>query len=193
MDTNWTDHFLDKLLELDAAEAPHGLYGIRQAYFGGGRLPTLAEVLSSPKRADFLGRCGFQRGPSWGCDRSVLRFSPAEGFDVRLRAIDFASTKIRQYGNTYRLDKAHGKPAAEKSAGIELALTDLQRDARPSQGEAILFVAHFVRDQELETLLSRAADPSYRQRYGVSYAERRWADKARGFQSIAALWWAAAE
>ena len=195
MSVPWSTRLLDALLVLDEAEAPHGLYGVRQAHvLASGRLPTLAQVLLSDRRANFVEPLGLKDHGSQARDnRLSLLIGQSER--VELQVLDHASTKVRAFGSAHRLDTHHGKAETEPRWNLEKLVPKLGEAAR-WQGrnrfpfsQAILLVAHAPTWQGLRGMIGRTAEEGILSRYGVVLALREWADRyERGFHSGLYLW-----
>ena len=126
MNQTWPMRLLDQLELVDAQEAPHGLYGIRRAYAPEGKLPSAAHVLASPGKVGLLTKCGFS-GRSTSPDSHILSFTSG-GETVSLQILDYATTKVRQYGSAFRLDKRHVKQPREPAWDLNTLVPKLCSD-----------------------------------------------------------------
>ena len=189
MKTCWQKLLLDGLEALDRQESSHGVYGMRQVYSAKGRLPSLAHLLSSSGQTNVLRPSELQGIQSrFGSDD--IRFSAEGGECVSLRVLDRATTKVRHYGSTYRLDEHHGKKPRTPDWELESLVPKLSGRSRGALIMGILLVAHYAWEKELQSLLGRSANPQFLNRYGVAHFSRNWEDRYdRGFQMAIHLEW----
>jgi len=113
----WQTQILDEIEELDTREVPHGLYGIREAHAIAGRLPTLAYLFTAPGATNLCQTVGVQKGRPRDRFADYISFNASSEERVTLQILDFATTKIRKFGDVYRLDE-HGKKPAPNPIGI---------------------------------------------------------------------------
>ena len=184
----WQKPLLDGLEALDRQEGPHGVYGIRQAYSAKERLPSLAHLFSSSGQTNVLRPIGLQGIQSrFGSDD--LRFSAEGGECVSLQVLDWATTKVRHYGSTYRMDGHHGKEPRTPDWELESLVPRLSSRSRGVLTMGILLVAHYASAKELQSLLGRSARPEFLKRYEVAHFSRGWGDRyGRDFQTAVHLW-----
>ena len=184
----WQQALLDGLEALDHRESPHGIYGMRQAHSAKGRLPSLAHLLSSSSQTNVLrpsGLLGIQS--RFGSDD--LRFSAEGGEYVSLQVLDWATTKVRHYGSTYRLDEHYGKKSRTPDWELESLVPKLSSSSRGVLTMGILVVAHYASAKELQSLLGRGASPGFLSRYELAHFSRDWEDRyGRGFETAVHLW-----
>ncbi|MDB6076436.1 MAG: hypothetical protein JWO82_183, partial [Akkermansiaceae bacterium] len=121
------------------------------------------------------------------------------GLRVSLTMADYATTKVRQYGDTHVLDRAHGKREEEDPAVVEALVSKLAKlrklvpvtdDDLPVAGYwAVMMIAHVPIERRLLKLLGRFGDGAYLERYGLELAVRQWEDRyQRGFFTALWLW-----
>ncbi|HUR46627.1 MAG TPA: hypothetical protein VMZ27_12180 [Candidatus Saccharimonadales bacterium] len=171
MSTPWQNVIIDALQVLDQKEVQHGLYGIRQAHSAGRRLPKLAHLLSSPGRTDISHSNGFQVSQSrFGSDD--IRFTTTDGESVVLEVLDYATTKVRHYGSSYRADARYGKDVVEPDWELESLVPKLSTNQRDNSTRGILLVAHFRQQKEVKVMLGRSTDQDFLDRYQVDHNER---------------------
>ena len=188
MSTCWQILILNALEVLDRAEAPHGLYGMRQAHSIKGRLPKLAHLLSSPGKTNIL-RCSGLQGIQSRFGSDDVRFSAEGGECVSLQVLDCATTKVRHYGSVYRLDEQRTKEPKEPEWELERLVPKLSSKSRGSYTRGILLVAHYASRKELQSFLGRSAGPDFLSRYQLAHFSREWADRyERGFRTAINLW-----
>lgn len=190
---NWQEQLLDFLVTLDQKESPHGLYGLRHAYSKTGHpLPSWEHVLWSPAATDFVRRCGF--GPTVGqkINRGVLTFE-ATG-PITIEVFNLASTKVRNFGSVYRLDKTSSQREFETDFDISKELTHLwkerQRPLYARRGiRSVLLIAHAVKVGDIHKFLGDVRSDDFLRRYELELCERSWPDHFhRGFESALFLW-----
>ena len=198
----WQDEYLDEIRKLDQEQAPHGLYGMREMLAnefrkkGEKHLPPLSKLLGSKGT-----KTGIARRLDWGAgDNYCWRFGKTseEGFfftlpgggSVHLRLETHASTKVRHYGDSYVLDKVHGKKPAESPEFLESAVPRVRKEARSAVGvPGLLFIAHIHTPRGFTELLGKTSDECLLERYGLSYHSRTWEDiHGRGFHTGLFLW-----
>ncbi len=186
MKSGWQKVVLDGLEALDGQESPHGLYGLREAYSVEGRRPSLAHLLGASGKTSVLRHAGFQDLHSrFGSEK--LRFRTEDGDGVALQVLDYATTKVRQYGSAYRLDTHHGKLPTPPDWDLESLVPKLPDGTPGTRG--ILLVAHFASGKELPDLLGRSTSPEFLSRHGVAHFSRGWEDRhGRGFLTAVLLW-----
>ena len=188
MGTCWQVVILDALAALDEKEGPHGLYGIRKAHSTGKRLPKIAHLLSSPGSTDIL-RCNGFCAVQSRLDSGHLRFTTRTGERVVLQVLDHATTKVRHYGSSYRVDEGHTKKPKEPDWELERLIPKLSTKQRLDSTCGILLVAHFRQEKEIKTLLGRSADQKFLRRYQISHFGREWRDRyGRDFCTAIPLW-----
>ncbi len=195
MPPSWQISFVDALLALDAAEAPHGLYGIRHARAGDAeRWPTFAEILLFPKKNNFFTQFGFVDIGS-RARQNELTFLIDPDHEVRLQALDHASTKVRRFGSSHRLDTHHHKTKTEPEWDLEKLVPKLdgpdryghRRDSTVTR--AILLLAHAPTDRQLRALTGRATEEDFLRKYAVTLVSHEWKDRyERDFFSGIYLW-----
>ena len=184
----WQKALLDGLEALDRQESPHGVYVMRQAHSSKGRLPSLAHLLSSSGQTNVLRPCGLQ-GIQSRFGSNDLRFSAEGGECVSLQVLDWATTKVRHYGSTYRLDEHHGKKSKTPDWELESLVPKLSSSSRGVLTMGILVVAHCASAKDLQSLLGRCASPEFLKRYEVAHFSRDWEDRyGRDFQTAFHLW-----
>jgi hypothetical protein len=188
MKTPWQIAILDALEALDRKEEPHGLYGVRQAYSTGGRLPKLAHLLSSPGRTDILRCNGFRSTQSRFASHDIW-FSTEDGDNIVLQLLDYATTKVRHYGSSYRVDERHTKKPKEPDWELESLVPKLSTKQRTCSIRGILLIVHYRQEKELVGRLGRSADADFLGRYQVSHVSRCWQDRyRRDFSTAIHLW-----
>jgi hypothetical protein len=179
MNPTWPQRLLDQMELLDTDEAPHGLYGIRRAYAPEGPLPTMAQVLGSPRKVGLQARCGFG-GRAHGWENLSIVTDSAH---ISLRVLDYATTKVRHFGSAFRVDRNPGKASKEPAWDLESLAPKLHgRDA-------LLLIAHTATAKEIEAVLGKTTDPAFLERYTLEHHTREWDDRyGRGFRTALHLW-----
>jgi hypothetical protein len=186
MSTYWPIQILDALEALDREEVPHGLYGLRQAYASKRRIPTLAHLFSSTGKASILARNGFE-GIQTRSTSADIYFSTGGGESVGLHVLEYATTKVRHYGSTYRLDKHYAKKSKDPNWELESLVPKLSKNRISTRG--ILLLAHFQNNEQLEKVLGRSTEPDFLSRYHVTHTVREWQDRfGRDFRTAVHLW-----
>jgi hypothetical protein len=186
---------MNQLLDLDARESPHGLYGIREAhkYPEKRRLPTFAEVISNKdEEQDFVCRLGY--GSMGGDPRSnQLGFDAGAEGKVHLQILQHASTKVRHFGTGYQLDRHHGKKFVVPEWDLEQLVPGLRKSLRESRwfdSMALLLIAHTKTPREMRETLRRSTESDFLKRYGIHLLKTEWQDRyGRGFHTTLCLWW----
>jgi hypothetical protein len=179
MNQPWPIRLLDQLEILDTDEAPHGLYGIRRAYAPEGPLPTMAQVLGSPRKVGLPAKCGFA-GRAHGWENLSIATGSAH---ISLRILDYATTKVRHFGSAFRVDRNPGKASKEPAWDLMTLLPKLRGS------HALLLVAHTATVKEIETVLGKTTDPAFLERYALDHHAREWDDRyGRGFRTALHLW-----
>jgi len=188
MNESWQIRFVDGLEALDREEAPHGLYGVRQARSDGSRLPGLAHCLSASGRTGFLRRNGFRGSQSpFGLGR--LNFTTEAGKQVVLEVLDYATTKVRHYGSAYRLDEHHGKPPKQPLWDLEILVPKLSTRRHADRIRGILLIVHYRHEREISDVLGRTTGAGFLDRYELLHVARGWEDRyGRDFQTVVHLW-----
>jgi hypothetical protein len=198
----WQDDFLDEIRQVDREQAPHGLYGMRMVLAEEFRekqekgFPPLARLLGGrDPRTGIAQRLGWIAGGgrSW---RSTKNYQQALSFtfpgagEVMLRLEGHASTKVRHYGNSYALDKVHGKKPEESPEFLESVVPHLRKHAKLARTTpGLRFIAHVQKARSFVDLLGKTADAVFLERYGLSFHSRTWEDiHGRGFHTGLFLW-----
>jgi hypothetical protein len=109
-----------------------------------------------------------------------------------MEVLTHASTKVRHFGNTYLLDKVHGKKVEEGPEMLETAVPKLAKAANRFRGEitaSLLFVAHLPSPARFERLLGKTSDDAFLNRYGLQLHRLTWKDiHGRDFHTGLFLW-----
>lgn len=188
----WQQEFLAEFRKIDEEQAPHGLYGLRQ-FLGGGEavLPLMQTYAGKNAATHVPKRLGWQVYPY---PEGFSLLIPGETrIDLKLR--DYASTKVRQYGSRYVLDRVHGKKEEENGELLESLLPKMARAGRASIDDPVkcfcglLMIAHAPSPKRLEALLGKATDESFLSRHELKFFQSYWDDRySRGISSAVWLW-----
>jgi hypothetical protein len=191
---HWATSIVSKLREIDREESPHGLYGLRHARKTGERLPKLSSILIGPS-IRIVQRIGGALHPGSRFSDSVS-FGIKEPRTINIRFSSYADTKVRKFGNEYRLD-SKTKVAHEPVPDFGSEVPKLAEAARGYYGKldcarsfGILFIGHFQKERDSVALLEKAISPKFIERYGLSHTHTAWEDiHGRGFISMIHLWY----
>jgi hypothetical protein len=190
----WQDDFLDEIRKVDREQAPHGLYGMREALADEFRkkneswLPLPGRMLgASDPRTGIAKRLGWTARHGY---HGTISFNPPGKRTVTLRVETHASTKVRHYGDGYVLDKVHGKKPAENPDLLESTVPQIRKEARSAvDTPGLLFMAHIHTPRGFAQLLGKTREATFLERYGLSFHSRTWEDiHGRGFHSGLFLW-----
>jgi len=198
----WQDDFLDEIRKVDQAQSPHGLYGMREALAdefrkkGAQGLPPMSKLLGSPDpRTGIAHRLGWNPGEHrfWKLGDTFeesFSFTTPTARRVKLRLETHASTKVRHYGDSYVLDKVHGKKPAERPDFLESAVPEVRKEAHTAiDTPGLLFIAHIHTPRGFAELLGKTSDTAFLERYSLSFHSRTWEDiYGRGFHTGLFLW-----
>lgn len=209
----WNHDLLAEIQKIDQEQVPHGLYGLPEILRCGTRVQPLARILGGRlwgnvehPELEVAKRLGWSVRYA---KADTLQFTIPRGLDVVIEIRNHASTKVRRYGDSYQLDKVHGKPRAVESNDIEKWVSKLpgkaksgfsvelvkmleslpaeQRGNPKSYGD--LLIAYVARKSDFETLLGGGDDPKFLQRYDLSFAREEWKDPhQRNFWTGLFLW-----
>ncbi len=191
MDRHWANATIEELRALDREEAPHGLYGLREAYQTKTWLPKLSAVLNEP-RVQFARRLGGASPPTRFHGDALSLELPGQSVELKLR--DYADTKVRKFGSAYRLDNASRVHHESPSLPRELPkLAKRAREARKPSSIArsfgYLLIGYFRRERDGVELCHQATSPAFLERYGLAYIAESWPDiHGRDFQVMMSLW-----
>lgn len=186
----WQDDYLLEIRKIDRDQSPHGLYGMREALSTGKWLLPVADLLGGEvPQTDVARRLGWPAGKPWSGN---VTFTAPISESVSLRIETHASTKVRHYGNSYVLDKVHGKKVAEGPERVESAAPKLAKAAR-KQGnlatQCLLFIAHVPLPDRFDHLLGKGTSHSFLDRYGLKFHSLTWPDiYDRDFHTGLFLW-----
>jgi hypothetical protein len=192
MATPWQTRLLDELERIDEEEAPHGLYGIRDAHRQVNRLPTYAQLFSSTRTLNLAHRCGFGNGNTSWDDR--MRFAVPGMVGVWLEFRDYATTKVQKFGSKDRLDKMEHRDGANCLQDLENSIPKLYRSVRLGRRHGacsygLLLVAHSPDERGLGRLLGGTIEERFLIRYGLRNWFRQWPDRhGRDFTTALSLW-----
>jgi hypothetical protein len=156
-------------------------------------MPTLAEILKSPKRTHFIRKLGFKRHYS-GTDEDILAFAVDETLEAEVRVLDYASTKVRDFGSSYRLDRQNRKQSSEPEWSLERIVPKLAKRDRhgyhsETSSHSIVLIAHAPTRSDIHALVGRTRDNGFLMSYSVSLVTREWEDRyGRDFHSAMYLW-----
>jgi hypothetical protein len=183
----WQTQILDEIEELDKRELPHGVYGIREAHAIAGRLPTLAYLFTAPGTTNFCQTVDVQKGRPRDRFADYISINASGEERVTLQILDFATTKVRQFGDVYRLDEHDKKPATEPDWDLESLVPKVRQ--RGKSIHSLLLVAHYSTSKEISGILGRSVDPQFLGRYRIAHSKREWSDRfGRGFTTALHFW-----
>lgn len=191
MSPTWQDEYLDEIRKLDMSQPTHGLYGLREAMADGRKaFPSLAKILGDKDpRTGIASRLGWGAGRA---DHEFLVFRTPKGDFAGILLKSHASTKIRHYGDSYVLDRIHGKKVDENADLLESAVPSVRKKGKmlpAATVHGLLFIAHVPTSQRFTRLLGKTADSAFLDRYGLALHTRQWEDiYGRGFHTGLFLW-----
>jgi hypothetical protein len=196
MRAHWAEIFLGRIRSLDQSESPHGLYGIRRAYNPNGPLPTLAHVLASDKKAGFFSNhydTSGRQNPLWNTVTFVAENDGAiqTSIVVSLTIDDFATTKVRKFGASHRIDPRNRKESLERPNIGRLVRKAVQlKDRFPVKCmNALFFLLHTATEAEAAQIFGRYGEALFLARYGIERHSLRWNDElGRDFVTTATIW-----
>lgn len=185
----WENLFLDEILKIDREQSPHGLYGMPEVLSKSQRPAYLAELLGGRRPSTCVARR--LDWSHFGARHDGLHFELPGGESVRMSFISYASTKVRRYGDTYSLDKVHGKqPGPGPDLSSLIPKLQNQSPYRSTNSTAILFIAYVTTAREFDTLLGKDGNsPPFLDRYQIHFTSRTWKDvHDRDFHTGLFLW-----
>lgn len=186
----WQCEFLQEVRKIDREQAPHGLYGMREVLKTGKWLPSLACLLGGEvPETHVAGRLGWKSPVP---RREWLLFTTPAAEPVVMEVLTHASTKVRHFGNTYLIDKVHGKKVEEGPEMLEGAVPKLAKAANRVGNKttaSLLFVAHVPSPARFQRLLGKTGDDAFLNRYGLQLHRMTWEDiHGRDFHTGLFLW-----
>ena len=186
----WQDDYLLEIRKIDRDQSPHGLYGLREALSPGKGLLSHAKILGGQiPETNAAGRLGWGQRPPIG---ETIRFTAPLSVEVSLEIESHASTKVRHFGNSYLLDKVHGKKVEEGSGILESAVPKLAKSARTYGGRGtlcLLFIAHVPSPGRFDRLIGKAGGEAFLNRYNLTLHSLVWKDiYGRDFHTGLFLW-----
>ena len=191
MKIDWKKSLIESLKGIDRDQAPHGIYGMRQAYSSTKRLPSFQTLFCSPEcRRVFIDH-GFNHLRN---DKKGLHFDLEGGTKVALYIADFADTKVRKFGSSYLLDKKNRKETLDEFSKLEKVLPKLWKEDNrafsSSNGlRSYLLIAHFQKKNEFEKIVTKVSSREFLERYRLSFLSEMWEDKYnRGFFTTISIW-----
>jgi hypothetical protein len=192
MSSHWSDSLVDELKRIDAEQAPHGLYGLRDSRRASDRLPKLLHILEAPPIRLFrrLGVAQHTGRPS----ADYMSFGVAGGNTVLVDLVDYADTKVRQFGDSFRLDK-HTSIGGRPLPDLRTRLPRLGKRVLENHGNAtfsfgILLIAHFSKERDLRSYLEPFVSPEFLLKHGLRLSGDSWLDvHGRGFFTSIHLWY----
>lgn len=163
---------------------------MREALKTGKWLPSLQSLLGGEvPETNVAGRLGWTFSSP---RREWFSFGTPSGGEVVMEVLTHASTKVRHFGNTYLLDKVHGKKVEEGPDLLETAVPKLAKTANRFRHEitaGLLFVAHVPSAARLELLLGKTSGDGFLDRYGLRLDRLTWEDiNGRDFHTGLFLW-----
>ncbi|QYY36441.1 hypothetical protein [Ruficoccus sp. ZRK36] len=185
---NWPATLFSGLRKLDKQEAPHGLYGLRKKHSWPNRLIPLYQLYGGKiPEADLGKQCGWE--VHWKTtDRIIFRLESDEYLDLHLHTQ--ASTKVRCFGDTFRLDKQHDKEPIDLAKRVLKLAPKLHTESnlyRPYQG--LLIIAHAPGERDFEKHYQNPLNPDFLNRYHLSHHRTVWKDMhGRNFFTGLFLW-----
>ncbi|MCW1923016.1 hypothetical protein OKA05_10670 [Luteolibacter arcticus] len=186
----WQDDYLLEIRKIDRDQSPHGLYGLREVLSPGKWLWSQTKVLGGEiPETNVAGRLGWGRQPPVG---ESISFTAPLSAEVILEVESHASTKVRHFGNSYLLDKVHGKKVEEGSEILESAVPKLAKSARIYGGtvtHCLLFIAHVPSPERFDRLLGKTNSEAFLDRYSLTLHSLMWKDiYDRDFHTGLFLW-----
>ena len=181
----WQHDLLAEIQKIDHEQMPHGLYGLPHILRSGPRLQPLARIFGGRLFGD-AGHPELHLAKRLGwvvryAKQHSLEFTLPTALDVGIEIETHASTKVRHYGDSYHLDKVHGKARPNESNQIEKWVSKLPKEARsrlpPEIQEFLkslppekkgnpkchcdLLVAYVPHERDLDTLVRHATDRDF--------------------------------
>lgn len=209
----WQHDLLAEIQKIDHEQVPHGLYGLPDILKSGSRLQPLARVFGGRLFGDAKhAELDLSKRLGWKvryAKQHSLEFILPTALDVNIEIETHASTKVRYYGDSYHLDKVHGKARPNEANQIKKWVSKLPKHARsrlppeiqkvleslPSEKKSNpkchcdLLVAYVPRENDFDALLRRASDLDFLARYELSLASQNWKDPhQRDFWTGLYLW-----
>lgn len=190
MKTHWAEAIVQELRQVDREEAPHGLYGLRQSRQVGARLPNLAHLLVAPP-IRLLKRAGVsQRSDSISAE--YFSFGAEGPRNVLVDIETHADTKVREFGDTFRLDKRSrptGRPAPDLQRNLTVLSKRLQENhGRETYSFGLLFIGHFAKRKDLLALVQPVTAPEFLERHALLHCGEV-DGYGRDFWSAIQLWY----
>jgi hypothetical protein len=201
MKAHWAQALVQELRQVDREEAPHGLYGLRKSRQADARLPNLAHIFVAPpigllKRLG-AGLQGGQRGN--GVSMDGFRFCMEGPRCVSIGIETYADTKVREFGDSFRLDK-RSLPADRPPPDLRKLLPALVKRLSPesmrwaserrASSFGLLFIGHFAKQKDLLALIQPVTVPEYLSKHALLYRGDIWQDGyGRDFWSTLQLWY----
>lgn len=181
----WPEALIEEIKLFDEHEAPHGLYGVQAAYASNENWPTFAHVFASRNPNVF--RTFASR---WTVSaQDTVRLEIHDAFTY-IRIVDFASTKIRKFGSTYRRDSSFTKKTRRSQARLDKMIPNLRKSTnRCLSTHALLLIAHAPTELEIVTHVGKAAEQDFIARYDIELTSETWPDLyGRDFFTGVYLW-----
>ena len=192
MKRHWSFALVEELKAIDAEEGPHGLYGLRESRRTGDRLPKLIPILEAPpiRLIRRIGAAQHTGSPS----ATYISFGVDHQRTVLVDLEDYADTKVRKFGSTYRLDKQSDVPA-RNTPDFGTLLPRLAKRVSENHGNmtfsfGLLFIGHFAKQKDLHSFLDPFTGDEYLLRYGLGQAGDSWSDAhGRDFFTAIRIWY----
>lgn len=186
--------------KFDQEHAPYGLYALPELLQNGRKgFSPLARILAGDRLGpvelpgmNLFDRLGW-RGRATG---TSLAFTVPTSVHAEVEIETHASTKVRRYGNSYHLDKVHGKDRPEATSRVEDWVAKLPKSAReryspeflerlgafasprcanPSFRGALL-VAYVPRQSDFQAVVGKATNVQFVSRYELTFHRLEWQD-----------------
>lgn len=106
----------------------------------------------------------------------------------------YADTKVRRFGDVYRVDK-QVSPATKPPPDLRTLLPRMSKRRSEKRGKEIysfgtLFLGHFTKERELHSFLAPVTAPEFLLRYGMLHRGDCWHDvHGRDFFSTIQIWY----
>jgi hypothetical protein len=189
---NWAQSIVRELRLVDGEEAPHGLYGLRQARKVGPKLPKLSSILVDPpirllKRMQVAQHGNYLR-------KDHLSFGVDGPRNVLVDVETYADTKVREFGDTFRVDK-RSAPVGRCLPEFRTLLPRLSKRLSADHGRwtysfGLLFIGHFAKEKDMSSSLQPLISPDFLGRHVLNYVGDTWKDvHGRAFWSCVHLWY----
>ncbi len=175
--------------DFDHSHSAGGIYSLPDLLSKGKRHVPHHHIFGGEhEEFDLCRKLGVDGKEGWG-DSIGFEY---EGYSASVRFLDVAHTKVRPYGNSYQLDRHHGKKWEDTSSDLKKSVCRRVKEERHGRSRDInLLVAIVFADSERHNtkIIEPSSEESFLERYRLTLDHDTWTDPhGRGIWTSVLCW-----